>query len=1051
MAVSVVLLVVFALSIAYATFIENDKGTEIARELVYNALWFEFLLVLLVLNLFGSVYRYELLNRKKFTVLLIHLSFVVILLGAGITRYFGSEGIMHIREGQISNELSSNNDVLRIETGKGDFVRVVTDQITFDEKLYKSFHSSVEVNGEKFEIIAESFLQNVRETIVPDVDGKPAISLFVMNSSQNGSDIIIDSGEKVELEELNFKFTDTEPKETNLKNNTLGLQEELFNGVKFEMEGDKLFMYSHEPLMLMQMMEQSTPHSILPNVKTEVKIRTVYRSKHFTFVVKSFLPHASRNLVLQNQNEQSSVRQNAQNAVVFKISNGISSKRVNLMLSDQSNRVVTHTNFNGISFKFEYGKIGVQLPFSLELRDFQLDRYAGSNSPSSFASELTIIDNELNTRRPYRIYMNNVLNYRGYRFFQASYDEDEKGTVLSVSDDYWGTFVSYIGYLMLLIAIVLNFFNSHSRFRLLTRLSIEMQKKRSSLPVILLLMSISLAMNASEQENKIDFQNKLNTLLVQDPALGRIEPFITFSSDVLRKLSKKKEYNGQSAPMVVLQMIAQPELWKNEPVLVVKNSILASELGAINGHISFNQLFDFENGGAYRISEKVSAAYHKDINLRNTYDKEIIYLDERVNISYLLFQGQLPKCIPITNENNSNWMSAFDLHQEQAHNHGKMNMAMQVFELKGSKIFRMLIDSYNDALNSGNWSDVNRRLDDFKTYQKENSTILPSDSRISVEVFYNKLDIFGKLAYVSLFIGIILLAFIFWNILNINPFFEKGLKIAFFAFYISFGVYTLGLIMRWYISQHAPWSNGYETMLFVGWATMLSGLVFAKSSPIALALTGILASIALITANMSWMNPEITNLVPVLKSYWLIIHVAVITASYGFLAMGALIGLVNLILMIVRVKINKKERQNRISSTIQETSVILELSLIIGLLLLTIGCFLGGVWANESWGRYWGWDPKETWALVSILVYSAMLHLRSIPKLNNPFVLNTLSMLSFSTIIMTFVGVNYYLSGMHSYGNGTPPPVPGVLYIVIPILAGLIFSAWKAEKKFDRK
>jgi cytochrome c-type biogenesis protein CcsB len=207
--------------------------------------------------------------------------------------------------------------------------------------------------------------------------------------------------------------------------------------------------------------------------------------------------------------------------------------------------------------------------------------------------------------------------------------------------------------------------------------------------------------------------------------------------------------------------------------------------------------------------------------------------------------------------------------------------------------------------------------------------------------------------------------------------------------------------------------------------------------------TGILSAIALFVANMSWMNPEITNLVPVLKSHWLIVHVGIITTSYGFLAMGALLGMLNLILMIARTKKNNA----RLKQYIQEISYIIELTLMAGLLMLTIGCFIGGVWANESWGRYWGWDPKETWALVSILVYSAILHLRNVPKLNNQFVLSSLALVGFSSIIMTFFGVNYYLSGMHSYGNGTPPPIPSVLYFIVIGLIVLIYWAYRKEKR----
>jgi ABC-type transport system involved in cytochrome c biogenesis permease subunit len=236
-------------------------------------------------------------------------------------------------------------------------------------------------------------------------------------------------------------------------------------------------------------------------------------------------------------------------------------------------------------------------------------------------------------------------------------------------------------------------------------------------------------------------------------------------------------------------------------------------------------------------------------------------------------------------------------------------------------------------------------------------------------------------------------------------------------------------------------------MIFVGWGTTLSGLVFASRNPITLAVTSLLAAIALSVAGMSWMNPEITNLVPVLKSYWLVIHVAVITSSYGFLATGAILAIFNICLMIARKPMNVV----KINEHIQEFSYIIELALTIGLFMLTVGTFLGGVWANESWGRYWGWDSKETWALVSVLVYSVVLHLRKIPKMNSLLVFNIAALISFSSVIMTFVGVNYYLSGMHSYGQGTPPPIPLAVYFILVGIITLVLLAYFNQRKVGRE
>ena len=234
--------------------------------------------------------------------------------------------------------------------------------------------------------------------------------------------------------------------------------------------------------------------------------------------------------------------------------------------------------------------------------------------------------------------------------------------------------------------------------------------------------------------------------------------------------------------------------------------------------------------------------------------------------------------------------------------------------------------------------------------------------------------------------------------------------------------------------------------MYISWSAGLAGLVFARRSPITLAVTTILAAISLLVAGMSWMSPELTNLVPVLKSYWLIIHVAVITSSYGFLGLGALLALVNLVLISVRSKHNVL----RIQYTIKELAYITEITLIIGLYLLTIGSFLGGVWANESWGRYWGWDPKETWAMVTILIYAFITHMHKIKGLKGEFAFNTAALLGFGSVLMTFFGVNYYLTGLHSYAQGDPPPVPTSVFIALALITALLIIAWIKENQWRK-
>ena len=138
----------------------------------------------------------------------------------------------------------------------------------------------------------------------------------------------------------------------------------------------------------------------------------------------------------------------------------------------------------------------------------------------------------------------------------------------------------------------------------------------------------------------------------------------------------------------------------------------------------------------------------------------------------------------------------------------------------------------------------------------------------------------------------------------------------------------------------------------------------------------------------------------------------------------------------------RKDRPH-VDEIIKHVTAITEIALIIGLTAITIGNFLGGVWANESWGRYWGWDPKETWAYVSIVVYAIIIHLRFVKALNTPYVFASAALLGFASILMTYLGVNFYLSGMHSYATGDPVPIPMWAYYTVTIVFVTILLAYR--------
>ncbi|MCK4747045.1 MAG: cytochrome c biogenesis protein CcsA, partial [Bacteroidales bacterium] len=259
----------------------------------------------------------------------------------------------------------------------------------------------------------------------------------------------------------------------------------------------------------------------------------------------------------------------------------------------------------------------------------------------------------------------------------------------------------------------------------------------------------------------------------------------------------------------------------------------------------------------------------------------------------------------------------------------------------------------------------------------------------------------------------------------------------------AFMIHTLALAGRWYISGHAPMSNGYESMIFMSWVTILAGLIFVRRSGYAMALTSILAALALMVAGMSNMNPEITNLVPVLKSPWLTIHVTVIMAGYGFLGLASIMGLMNVIIYALLTPVNK----GRMLDIVDQVTMVNQLTLIVGLYFMTAGTFLGGVWANESWGRYWGWDPKETWALITVLVYAFVTHMHRIPGLRGTFAFNLASFLSYASVMMTYFGVNYFLGGIHSYASGTSFKLPWITYVIVVLMVVLAIFAYNKQRR----
>ena len=639
---------------------------------------------------------------------------------------------------------------------------------------------------------------------------------------------------------------------------------------------------------------------------------------------------------------------------------------------------------DNVTVHLSYGSKSLSVPFAIRLNDFQLDRYPGSMSPSSYASEVTVIDKANNVQYDYRIFMNSTLKYGGYQFFQSSYDPDETGTVLSVNNDP-GTIPTYIGYLLLTIGLIMNMFDKKSRFAKL----IKYTKQFNSIAIVAILATfLNINLNAQETmaTNQIDTVKYLNNFktdsketanlfgqLVTQANMGRMKPVDSLDHEILNKLTRKSSFLGMDANQVVLGMLSNPSVWQNIKMLKIRTPKLKKELGfeKTRKYVAFSEMFTKD--GKYRLRDLVNKVNAMNPNSRGTFEKDIMKLDERLNIAYMVYYGNMFKIFPKPIDKNNQttttkWFTPID--------------AMNEFDKKDSNIIKMMVQGFIDGVSTAKYEEANKYIGLISQYQRKiGKDIIPSKSIIDNEILFNKLDIFLKLTIAYMIIGILLFIISFLTVFNKKWHSTKVNNFFFILLAILFVIHTFGMGHRWYLSGHAPWSNTYESLVYIAWSTMFAGVVFFRKSLMALSATVVMAGIFMFTAHLTGIDPQITNLVPVLKSYWLTIHVSIITGSYGFLAIGAMLGFMSLILFIFR-----DPKKPHIDDTIKHITAINEAALILGLAALVIGNFIGGVWANESWGRYWGWDPKETWAYISIIAYAFIIHLRMIPKLNTPFV-----------------------------------------------------------------
>ncbi len=1036
----VVLTVIFAFSIAVATFIENDFGTETAWALVFAAKWFEVLQILLGINLLANIIRFKLYRPKKLPAFIFHVGFLFILIGSGLTRYYGYEGILHIREGQSENRMLSADAFLQIDAKSGG------EEVKFEKKLFLSaiggndFTESFEINGKKVTVRFKDYIKNAQKVAVADPNGKPIVSLTVATPS-GPEEYILEYGQYSDLGPFAIVFGPKEPIE--IKKPYIYIYTK--NG--------KFYFKSNTDLGYFKMATQEKG-LFQKNREHPFETKMLYILNGIQIVPKEALLKGVKKVVKREENSPMQMKGMKLSALVVEVEVDGEKKDVALMGMGRRFRGFSeHVSLNGVDMDIEWGSKQLVLPFYLHLKDFVIEKYPGSMSPSSYESHVILIDEKNGVRMPYKIYMNHTLEYGGFKFFQSSYDQDEMGTILSVNHDP-GKWPTYIGYILLGIGFLLNLLNPHSRFGQLARTRyIAPASKAATVAAALLALLSAGTLQAAPHQHQIDMEQIISTvkkidkkhadhfgtILLQGPD-GRIKPIDSAAIDILNKVHGSNEMLGLNHNQIVLGMTAKPTYWQRIKMIKVSHPGVKKLLQIPENEKYFAFIDIFDKHGNYKLQKAVEEASRKRPAARSKLDKELLKVDERINIAYMVYTGEFMRIFPLIGDPNNTWYPpAFAVKNFPA------NQAREI-----QRILQKNFEGLNRGIQTGDWSMADEAVEEIKAYQKKyGAAIIPPQSRIEAEILYNRLDLFNRLVPVYLLSGLVLLMFIFARLMKPDLSLQKPTKIVVFILFLAFLAHTFALGLRWYVAGHAPWSNGYEAMLYISWSIILAGILFARQSEFAVSSTAIFAGITLFVAHLSWLDPQITTMVPVLKSYWLTIHVSVITASYGFLGLSALLGFIALILFILLGFAKDESRRKQIVLNIKEANRINEMSMIVGLSLLTLGNFLGGVWANESWGRYWGWDPKETWALVTILVYTALLHLRFVPKLWNAFNFAALSVVSYSSVIMTYFGVNYYLSGLHSYAAGDPVPIPTWVYYAVAIVAAIILLAFRNNHIYE--
>ena len=645
----------------------------------------------------------------------------------------------------------------------------------------------------------------------------------------------------------------------------------------------------------------------------------------------------------------------------------------------ESGTIHLRQNETTSTMKDEEGKTK-ELGFEVSLKNFNVVNYPGTDAPMDYVTTLTANTQEI------KVSMNNIGSFNGYRFIQSGYDSDMQGTTLGVYHDPWGIGITYTGYALLFISLIATMASKKTRMRHLYRKALSLQGAKAwAVTALLAVSSFSTTANAQEMV-KIDGDIADDFGKICVLYNSRITPINTVATSFVTKLCGKPTWDGLSSNQVFAGWIFDVPYWETVKMIEIKEK-KAQELLGINGKwASFDDFWDSYNN--YKLDAPLKKAY-KDGDTK--LQKQLRDADEKFNIIRMLYGGEMLKMFPYAGkQGHMQWFAP-----GQPLGNLKLDEKELVFIKKS-------MDYLAESIITGDKARAEEIAKKIYSYQHvRGKAVVPTKFRIYTETFYNKTN--AQRLPVMLYLTLSLVLAIVSTLSLNNGKQKKTRLVSSVLTWVMLIHTTLLLALRWFVSGHLPMSNGYETMQFMAWATLIVTLVMQKRFLPVKQFGPLLSSFALLVAMITDGNPQITQLMPVLQSPLLSVHVMVIMFSYALFGLTALIGLQGLIAH------HRKQEEKE-----QQLAALSQFLLYPAVALIAIGIFIGAIWANVSWGRYWSWDSKETWALITMLIYSAPLH-ADIKWLRKAQHMHIYMLLAFLSVLMTYFGVNYFLSGMHSY------------------------------------